>query len=124
MRNENDLNTFFEAERKTPPEPSMDFMARILQDAQMHQPAPLGVMSARAPKRSVIVDFFGGLGDMIGGWPGFAGLASAAVAGVWIGVSPPDTLLDPINTVLGGDTAVLSETLSSESGFDFTLFEG
>jgi len=30
--------------------------------------------------------------DAIGGWPSFGGLAAATVAGLWIGVSPPESL--------------------------------
>lgn len=32
--------------------------------------------------------------DAIGGWPSLSGLAAATVAGVWIGVAPPDALSD------------------------------
>lgn len=124
MSHDDDLTQMFESARKAAPEPSSDFLARVLADAQAMQPAAAGVMTRAPLQRNSIAEFFSTLGDMIGGWPGFAGLASAAVAGVWIGISPPDTLIDPISAVLGGESSALFETLETDSGFDFTLFEG
>lgn len=119
-----DLVKLFESAQATPPEPSLDFMARVLSDAQMMQPAALGVMTTSTPKRGFVTELFSGLSDAIGGWPAFAGLATAAVTGLWIGIAPPDTLLAPLDTMLGTDTSALIETLEYGDGFDFTLFEG
>ncbi len=126
LSDKDDLAALFEAAKAAPPAPSSDFMARVLSDAEAMQPAALGGMRTPAPtpKRGAFTELLSGLSDAIGGWPGFAGLASAAVAGVWIGISPPDGLIDPISSVLGTDTSSLSEALDYNDGFDFTLFEG
>lgn len=42
----------------------------------------------------------------LGGWPAVAGLASAAVAGVWIGAASPDL----VNGVVGLGDGVTEET--------------
>lgn len=64
-------------------------MDRIMLDADtvLAEAAPIAV--AR-PSRS----FAGVLRDVIGGWPSFSGLAAATVAGLWIGISPPEVLSD------------------------------
>ncbi|MGH1578697.1 hypothetical protein [Planktotalea sp.] len=124
MSDKDDLTAMFESARRAPPEPSADFLARVLSDAEAMQPAPLGVMATPTPKRGPVQHFLSGLSDAIGGWPAFAGLATAAVTGLWIGISPPQSLLDPFNAVLSGDTASLTETDDFGDGFDFTLFEG
>jgi hypothetical protein len=124
MSDETELNKMFDLTRRTPPEPSPDFMARILSDADAMQPASLGVLTETATKRGIFRDMFSGLGEAIGGWPAFAGLATAAVTGVWIGISPPQLLIEPFGTVLGTDSSALSEVLEYGDGFDFTLFKG
>ena len=69
---------------------SEDLLDRIMMDAdrvlaEAHAaPAP-----ARAP-----LSLGGLIRDVIGGWPSFGGLAAATVAGLWIGISPPDVLID------------------------------
>ncbi|MEO1238372.1 MAG: hypothetical protein AAFW64_01690 [Pseudomonadota bacterium] len=73
------LETFFEAARATAPTPGADLTARVLADAAAAQPAP--PVSVRRAKPS----WFGALG----GWPALAGLVTATVAGVSIGVADP-----------------------------------
>ena len=124
MSDETELNKMFDLSKRTPPEPSPDFMARILSDAEAMQPAALGVLTETTAKRGIFRDMLSALGEAIGGWPAFAGLATAAVTGVWIGISPPQLLIEPFGTVLGMDTSALSEALEYGDGFDFTLFEG
>ena len=124
MSDKNELESLFEMARRTPPEPSSDFLARVLSDGEALQPAAVGVMQHAPQKRPALAEFFAGLSDAIGGWPAFAGLATAAVTGVWIGISPPQVLSDPLASVLGTDSSVLTDDLTDGDGFDFTLFEG
>ncbi len=124
MSDENDLIQMFDAAKTAPPEPSLDFMARVLSDAEAMQPAPMGVVQVPSNKRGLLGEFLSGLSDALGGWPAFAGLATAAVTGLWIGISPPQGLIAPFGTVLGTDTSALSDTLEFGDGFDFTVFEG
>ena len=124
MSEKNELDQLFEVARQNTPEPSSDFLARVLSDAEAMQPAPVGLVTAIPAKRGFFAEMFAGLSDAIGGWPAFAGLATAAVTGVWIGISPPQSLSAPLASVLGVDEAIFSETFDSGDGFDFTLFEG
>jgi hypothetical protein len=124
MSTDDDLTALFDEVKRKAPTPSTDFMQRVLSDGQTLQPAPMGVIRDTGRKRGQVETFFAGLSDAIGGWPAFAGLGTAAVTGLWIGISPPQTLVTPFDTVLGGDSAALSDTLEYGDGFDFTLFEG
>lgn len=124
MRDTDDLEVFFEAAKSSPPAPSSDFMARVLSDAEAMQPAALGVMQSMPPQQSSLKEFFDALSDAIGGWRAFAGLAMAAVTGLWIGISPPAGLIEPFGSVLGTDTSALSDAFEYGDGFDFTMFEG
>ena len=119
-----DLDKLFDAAKSKPVEPSTDFFARVLSDAEAMQPAAPGVIKTPVRHKNGISDFFQGLSEAIGGWPGFAGLATAAVTGLWIGISPPSGLIEPIGSVLGTDTSAFTDALEYGDGFDFTLFEG
>lgn len=81
--------------------PGDDFMARLMADAARN--APLRV-SPSGPERHVggVVGFLAALG----GWPTLGGLAMATVAGLWIGIAPPDSLNDFAASVLGEEVTV------------------
>ena len=83
-----ELYGFFDAAKATPPAPSDALMARVLQDAVAAQPIPDAPLRARVSASSLWRDFL----RAVGGWPAMAGLASAAVAGLWLGVAPPAAL--------------------------------
>ncbi len=87
------LEAFFEAGREEVPELSDSFMAALLQDAAQVQPQTVPL----APKRAAR-PFWKELVAQIGGWPALAGMATATVAGVWIGFAAPDQL----ETLSGG----------------------
>lgn len=82
-----DLDIFFDAARSARPEPSPELMARVLDDALAMQP-PAARPAPSVPTRS----WLGALLDTLGGWPAAASLATATLAGVWIGISPPDAV--------------------------------
>jgi hypothetical protein len=68
--------------RAAAPSPGPDLMARVMDDAfrlQAAVPAP----PAPARRGGWLAD----LADVLGGWRGAGGLATAAVAGLWIGLS-------------------------------------
>ncbi len=72
------------------PQPSAALTARILRDAATHQPqTPAPVV----PERGL----FAALADVLGGWPTVGGLATATLAGLYIGFAQPD-LLSPADT--------------------------
>ena len=96
------LEGFFDAARATAPQPSEDLMARVLADANALQPqaAPLASVVKRP-----------GWLSALGGWPALAGLATATVAGVVIGVTDPTSV---------GDIAFYS----FDDAYDFSTFGG
>jgi hypothetical protein len=79
------LDLFFQAARTDSPAVSDTFAARVLADAARHMPR---VVLPKSAHKSTWAGFV----DMLGGWPSVAGLASVAVAGIWIGVVGTDTL--------------------------------
>ncbi|RVT86711.1 dihydroorotate dehydrogenase [Rhodobacteraceae bacterium CCMM004] len=85
-----DLEALFGAARRSPPAASDAFLARLAADADAACPAP----PARRTRR-ILRGRLGVLVAAIGGWPAVAGLASAAVAGLWIGMAAPDLVLPP-----------------------------
>ena len=80
------LDAFFDAARAQDPTPSDDLIARILADADAEVIAQS--QTAAPPRRGWFAQVVGGLG----GWPALAGLATAAVTGVTIGVVSPDVI--------------------------------
>ncbi|MCA0920114.1 hypothetical protein [Pseudooceanicola nanhaiensis] len=91
------------------------FLARIEADAfaaqaALQAPAPVAT-SEEAPARE---GWLAQLWSAIGGWPSLAGLATATVAGVWIGISPP--------AALSAQAAVLTGQSSATSGLESDLY--
>lgn len=79
--------------------PGDDVMARVLADADAVQAEILAPPKpARLP---VSVRFMA----LIGGWPSMAGLATAGLAGVWIGVSQPAALVQTSEALIFGDAS-------------------
>lgn len=93
-----DLELWFSASRKHTADPSDDLLARVLGDAARMQPQAPGIMTAApvlVPKPSLWAQFM----NAIGGWSGLAGLGTATVAGLWIGISPP-AMLQSVSSAL------------------------
>lgn len=80
------LEAMFGAAREARPEPSETLVARITADAARER-AARAPGSARHPPKG----WREALG--FGGWPAVIGLATAGVAGVWIGVADPAGLV-------------------------------
>ncbi|WP_176438431.1 dihydroorotate dehydrogenase [Actibacterium lipolyticum] len=99
-----ELELFFAAARDDAPVPSDDLMARVFADSVENMPSGAGIVPAPLVKDGVVTRFL----KAIGGWPALAGLATATMAGVWIGYSAPAGLA----TVTGGVLA------SSDTGYD------
>jgi hypothetical protein len=76
------LDGFFDAARAQAPPPSDALLARIDASASREAIIPAAPATSTAP---AVRGFFAALG----GWPVMAGLATAAIAGVWIGYSSP-----------------------------------
>jgi hypothetical protein len=99
-RDKRALDALFAAARAEPARPDDALMARILADAAREQPRAAAPVRTRAlPERGG----WRGWLDAIGGWPAAGGMALATVAGLWIGISPPQGL-STVNGLLWGET--------------------
>ncbi len=98
------------------PRPSNDLMARVLADAVTTQAG-----FARVPPQTPTPPIWHDLFRFLGGWPAMAGLATATVAGVWLGVFPPGFLPDATDAYLGLDDAVY--LIDTDVGLGFDLAE-
>lgn len=112
-----ELDTLFAAARRGTPEPDPAFLSRLADAAEQSvapQPVP------RPAQANVLVH----LRQLLGGWTGLAGLATATVAGFWIGVAPPQGLAETSDllALFASDTG-LSETWFDAAAFDSLLQE-
>ena len=107
--NDLELDGLFSAARDAAPVPSEDLMARILADAEARIAA---VETPDAPRRGV----FAGVLGLIGGWPAAAGLVTATMAGLAIGLVTPETLDDLTGGYLASATAYELEDLMPSYG--------
>ncbi|GGH55756.1 hypothetical protein GVY41_11680 [Frigidibacter albus] len=74
-----ELEAFFSAGRAAAAEPSAAFLARVLAEAEAVQ---AGRIAPAPPPRQGI---WAGVLSALGGWGGAGGLATATIAGVWLG---------------------------------------
>lgn len=92
-------STFAQARRAEVPV-SDSLMDRIMMDADM-------VLAEKAPVAARPRQGFGAmLLDVIGGWTSMGGLAAATVAGLWIGVAPPEAVSNLTSGFLGSTIEV------------------
>lgn len=119
--NDRDLDGFLAAARKHAPAPSAALMARVLADAEAAmappaRPASVGRLAARGhPLRAIL--------SALGGWAGIGGLATAAGAGVWIGIAG---IADPVTLADGlfGSQALSVELMPTAETFDMASGTG
>ncbi len=112
-RDEFGLDAYFTDAQNATPQPSEALLARIMADAEAQAvQAPVPVRPAR----------FTSLWAAIGGWPSAAGLVTATLVGVWIGVYQPAGLDQLADSYLGsGDDSYLVDLMPA---FDEILREG
>jgi len=121
-----ELGVFFDA-AKAAPEPVSDaLMARVLNDA-------LAVQAGAAVDHATATDnaadrgrpgLFAGLLAALGGWPAVAGLATAAVTGIWIGFSPALGVGDAMTSALGAGETSDAYLVDYATGYEFAFEEG
>ncbi len=100
-KHETTLDAAFAAARAQKPQPSSDVMARVLADAELVQ-SELACLPVRPQQRRGYLRQFL---EALGGWPAMAGLATAGIAGVWLGINPQIGVSDAVAEFLGaGDT--------------------
>jgi hypothetical protein len=104
---ERDLDDLFAEARSVAPVPSSALLARVEADAVAAQGARARVRPAARRPAGAFARWFAGFG----GGPALAGLAGAAVAGVWLGVVQP--------APVAGLAGRLSEALGQDGAFDY-----
>lgn len=117
-RDVDNLDVFFDAARRQAADPSPDLMQRVMDDALALQQAA----SVIAPEPAAAPGLLRQLLTAIGGWPAVAGLATASVTGIWIGVNPPSAVTETAESYLnmGSDTYLVDLM----PGFSFDAAEG
>ncbi|MEL6647999.1 MAG: hypothetical protein AAFY35_00235 [Pseudomonadota bacterium] len=97
--------------------PSDALLARVMADADAVQAqqaqSPLPEARGSALRRMI---------DVIGGWPSLAGMATAGIAGVWIGLTQPAALVQGSQVLLYGDANAALVDL--DPGFGFSDLDG
>lgn len=97
--NDTELEHFFHAAQAAAPQPSEALMARILRDAEAQQPKAQPAAPHRARG-----GWLSGVLRGLGGWPALTGLATATVAGVWIGYAAPSAVSTLASDIWPSDT--------------------
>lgn len=110
-----ELETLFAATRSAAPVPSGALLARVLDDAAAVQRAgaatrPPATRRARPGWRATLAAALGGAG-------GIAGLATATVAGVWIGFAAPAPVAGVASGLGIGATAELVDLFPDDIAF-------
>ena len=93
------LEDFFAVARNAPPKPSADLSARILEDSEIVRAGRVHPEKFWLSKRRNVWSEFLWL---IGGAPAILALSTAALAGIWIGISPPDYMAEQVQSYLQG----------------------
>ena len=96
--------------------PGDDLMARVMADAEAEQAA--FVAPPADTRRPFRIRFMA----LIGGWPSMAGLVTAGLAGVWIGMAQPALLVSGTEALFSGDASMALDDL--DTGFGLSVLEG
>ena len=120
-----ELDDIFAAGRATALDPSDALLARVLADAEGEIESRAAPAPRRRARRSAWTRIVSGLG----GWPAVAGMATATIAGAWLGFASPDQLNELAGGMLlpdaGGLTSYdVEDILPSGGGFSALFEEG
>jgi hypothetical protein len=109
------LDDFLAAARADMPEPSEAFLARVLADAEAVQAGfQAAIPVSRAAPRG---GFLSGLSAVFGGWAGLSGMATATIAGLWIGFAGADQLGTVAASYIGGTDTLGTVNLLPDGDF-------
>lgn len=91
-----DLERFFRAARTAAPEPPAAFLTRLAAQAEAVQAetVPARAVPARAARPRL--GLVSALAAAFGGWAALGGMATATVAGLWIGLAGAPTLVQAV----------------------------
>lgn len=121
MMGKDDLDAVFAAARADGPVPSADLFARVLADAAALQPQP-AQPSRPQPRRG----FLAALAAVFGGGPVLAGMCSAVMAGLFVGLVQPAPVLTPVlalTAMLDGNAFATTTALDVSTGIDALISE-
>ena len=113
MDDDKQIEALFAAARQDRSELPDTLSQRMLRDAEQTQ-------QGFARPEAVVTAGPGLLGQIkaaLGGWPTLGGLATACLAGLWIGVAPPAFLPDPLDLVYSDDALSVLDQDSALSEF-------
>ncbi|MGE4325297.1 MAG: hypothetical protein AB7E21_04205 [Pseudodonghicola sp.] len=94
------LDAFFAAARQETIIMPVGLAERMRADAAMVQAGFARPLVADGIANSGSGGLLSQLWGALGGWPALSGMAVACAAGVWLGVSPPNFLPDPLGLVV------------------------
>jgi len=94
------LDAFFAAAREETIMMPVGLAERMRADAAMVQAGFDRPLSSEGARPSAPGGLLSQLWGALGGWPALSGMAVACAAGVWLGVSPPNFLPDPLGLVV------------------------
>lgn len=104
------LEALFRAARAEAPAPGTDLMARIMADAD----AEIAAVETGFPAGGRRSGLWEAIVGAIGGWPALASMATAAVAGVWLGFGATEGLDALAGGLLPGDTGTATVSYEFE----------
>lgn len=128
MMSNDPMDDLLAAARRTAPEPSAALLARVLADGEAELAArarPTPMPQRARPAGSAVGALWTELLAIVGGWRALGGLATAALAGVWIGFSGAAGLSVAATELLTGTNAEILGTVNLLPGDDvFALAMG
>jgi len=128
MKSNDPLDDLFALARRAAPEPSAALLARVLADgeAELAARAPAQPQPRGAPPGGIAIGaLWADLLAVVGGWRAVGGLATATLAGVWIGFSGAAGLSVAATEFLTGSSAETLGTVNLLPGDDvFALAMG
>ena len=102
-----DLNVFFRAARQDPaarlPE---DLAQAMIADARQARSESRAETRRAGPVVAAWPDPWARLRGFLGGWSGIGGLVTAGAVGLWLGLTPPQMLQDPLNLGTGEEAGL------------------
>jgi hypothetical protein len=112
------LDSLFAEAQSDMAAPSDAFMARVLADADSVQDANgagLPDWAKSKPDQPVRGSWFANLLDSVGGWRGGAGLATATVMGLAVGLGAPTTVTELASGTWGSTSILQTADLGTET---------
>jgi len=112
------LAVFFTAARAAAPEPSGQFLTRLIAQGEAVQAERLSAALAppRPAGRVARGGLFAALAAALGGWGAMGGMVTAAATGLWIGFAGSETMLQAVGLEATG-TAQVTASSTAASAF-------